>query len=78
MEAVALLELVRGGVDEADRDVLVHEEEHRRHERRHERRPPRLRPVVNGLCWGEREKEMVSACLYVCVCVCGELSVSPG
>ena len=42
MEAVALLELVRGGVDEADGDVLVHEEEHRGHERGDEGGPARL------------------------------------
>ena len=53
VEAVSLLEAVRGGVDEADRDVLVHEEEHRGHERRHEGGPARLVVVVVGLMLGD-------------------------
>ena len=56
MEAVSLLEAVRGGVDEADRDVLVHEEEHRGHERRHEGGPARLVVVhqLVGLVLGDQ------------------------
>jgi hypothetical protein len=41
--AGALAESVSRGIDQADRDVLVHEEQHARHQRRQEGRPARLR-----------------------------------